>query len=81
MKILADALIVPDYKQETLEIARKARVQEKFEAEVLRLLNSGAIDPNGHNRGLLFGVAVENMADDWLRGNRKNSDYRNLKRF
>ena len=76
-----DNLIIPEFKQGTIELAKKVDVQGKFEAEVLRLLNSGAIDPNDHNRGLLFGVAVENMADDWLRGNRKNSDYRNLKRF
>ena len=81
MKTLADALVVLDFKQGTIKLTRKARVQEKFEAEVLRLLNSGAIDPNDHNRGLLFGAAIENIADNWLRGNRKNSDYRNLKRF
>ncbi len=41
---------------------------DKFFAEVEHLLNSGAVDPENHNRGLLFGVALENLADAYLRG-------------
>ena len=51
----------------------------KFVEEVRRLLKSGAVDPENHSRGLLFGVALENLADDFLRGERKSREYRNLK--
>lgn len=53
----------------------------KFKDEVKRLLNSGAVDPSTISRGLLFGVALENLADTYLRGSRWNSEYRNLIRF
>lgn len=49
--------------------------------EVDRLLRSGAVDPDDHSRGLLIGVAIENMADRWLSGERKTKAYRNLKCF
>lgn len=53
----------------------------KFKDEVKRILSSGAVDPSSISRGLLFGVALENIADAYLRGSRKTSEYRNLIRF
>jgi len=71
------------YKEETLQIAqeRAQDIAEKFYQEVEHLLNSGAVDSEDHNRGLLFGVALENIADGFLRGERKTNSYRNLKHF
>lgn len=71
------------YKQETLEIAkeRAAVVADAFFKEVVRLLNSGAVDSEYHSRGLLFGVAIENIADGYLRGERRSKNYKNLKGF
>ena len=71
------------YETETKEIARE-RAEEllsKFVIEVDRLLKSGAVNTESHSRGLLFGVALENLADDFLRGEKKSKEYRNLKRF
>lgn len=72
-----------DFTQETLEMARKraADLESKFVEEVQRLLRSGAVDPDDHNRAALFGVALENIADDYLRTNRQSATYRALKRF
>ena len=69
------------YSVETMEIAikRGEELHTKFVEEVRRLLKSGAVDPENHSRGLLFGVALENLADDFLRGERKSREYRNLK--
>jgi hypothetical protein len=71
------------YSQETIEIAheRAQNLSEKFIKEVSRLLNSGAVESEHHNRGMLYGVALENLADDFLRGDRKTKEYKNLKHF
>jgi hypothetical protein len=71
------------YQKETVSIAkvRAKQIQKQFLEEVERLLSSGAIDKEKHNRGLLYGVALENIADNFLRGERKNKDYKNLKCF
>ena len=71
------------YQKETVEIADKAAdgISLRFREEVQRLLVSGGLDPDDHSRGLLFGVALENIADDYLRGERKSREYRNLVRF
>lgn len=71
------------YTAETLVLAneRSAGIKEQFVAEVNRLLRSGGVDTANHSRGLLFGVALENIADDFLRGERKSGAYRNLKHF
>lgn len=70
------------YEQETITIAeqRADEIRDKFIEEVKRLLASGAVDRESHSRGLLFGVALENITDGFLRGNR-DKEYRNLKRF
>ena len=72
------------YAAETLIMAeeRTRKLAAEVLVEVDRLLRSGAVDPDDHNRGLLFGVAIENIADRWL-GNteRKSKAYRNLKCF
>jgi hypothetical protein len=76
--------IQTDWAQETLRLAERwsADIGEKFNAEVNRLITSGAIDTlAGCSRGLLFGVALENLADNYLRGERKTKAYLNLKRF
>lgn len=72
-----------DFSSETLDIAEARAyntIASKFIEEVKRLLNSDAIDKEHHNRGLLFGIALENLADDYLRGERKTKEYKNLKR-
>lgn len=71
------------YYDETLEMIklRKYEIAERFEKECLHLLRSGCIDKQNHNRGLLFGVAVENIADNYLSGERNTSNYKNMKRF
>jgi hypothetical protein len=72
-----------NYKEVTLEIAelRAEKLKEKFLEEVKRLLISGALDLENHNRGVLFGVALENIADGYLSGERKSKEYKNLKHF
>jgi hypothetical protein len=71
------------YREETQLLARKRaeEIKDQFLAEVKRLLDSGAIDPDNHSRGLLFGVALENLADDFIRGERISREYKNLRRF
>jgi hypothetical protein len=71
------------YKDETIEIAIKRAddLHTQFVDEVKRLLNSGAVDVDSHSRGLLFGVALENLADGFLRVDRKSKEYKNLKHF
>ena len=71
------------YSAETLLIAeeRKRSIAAEVLVEVDRLLRSGGIDTDNHSRGLVLGVAVENIADKWLRGERKSAAYRNLKCF
>jgi len=77
---------MPEYKYtydaDTLTLANKRadEIAEKFKAEVQHLINSGALD-TCYSRGLLFGVALENVADNFLRGERNAASYRNLKRF
>ena len=71
------------FSRETRKIARERTrdLRAKVLEEVDRLLRSGAVNPDDHSRGLLLGVAVENIAERWLSGERKKADYRNLKRF
>lgn len=64
-----------------LALKRSDDISLSFIAEVNRLLDSGAIDPDTVSRGLLFGTALENVADNYLRGERKTREYRNLKCF
>jgi hypothetical protein len=72
-----------DYYEETLNMIeeRKNYIAEKFKTECIRLLKSGAVDKENHSRGLLFGVAIENIADGYLRGERKTKNYKNLRCF
>jgi hypothetical protein len=71
------------YREETQRLARQRAedIKNGFIAEVLRLLDSGGIDPDSHSRGLLFGVALENLADAFLRGEKTGKAYRHLRRF
>ena len=69
------------YAQGTIEIAIETEWESKIIDEIKRLLSSGAVDPESHNRAMVYGVALENIADNYLRGDRKSRDYRNLKRF
>jgi len=71
------------FSRDTRDIARVrvSHLRQDVLAEVDRLLRCGAVDPDNHNRGLLLGVAVENIADRWLQGEHKKADYRNLKHF
>lgn len=65
---------------ETLEIAMQADIQTKFMQEVTRIILARGDDPD-ESRGLLFGVALENLADSYLRGERKTRNYKNLRSF
>lgn len=69
------------HAQGTIEIARSKDWESIISDEVVRLLNSGAVDQSSHNRAMVIGVALENIADNYLRGDRKTKDYRNLKKF
>jgi hypothetical protein len=71
------------YKEETIVIAidQAEHIKNDFIAEVERLLKYGAIDPEFHSRGILFGVAIENIADGWISSQRKSKEYKNLKMF
>ena len=64
----------------SLASERAADLKARFEAEVSRLIASGSVTSDT-SRGLLFGVALENLADEFLRGERKTKAYRNLIRF
>ena len=70
-----------NYAQETIDIANATDWQAKIIYELKRLLSSGAVDQEFHSRGMLYGVALENVADNYVRGERKSRDYRNLKRI
>ena len=72
-----------EFTRETRKIARErvSKIRKEILAEIDRLLRSGAVDPDHHHRGVLIGVAIENMADRWLMGERKKTDYKNLKHF
>jgi hypothetical protein len=70
------------FEKETLALADAAShdMAVKFRHEVRRLLRSGAIDRDeGCNRAVLFGVAMENLADHWLRGRRSGLPYKAIR--
>ena len=69
------------YAQETIEITRSKDWETIISDEVIRLLNSGAVGKSSHSRAMIIGVALENIADNYLRGDRKMKDYLNLKKF
>ena len=64
----------------TTAYRRKTDITQAFIVEVERLLNSGAIDDTTP-LNMVFGVALENIADNYLRGGRKTTTYRNLTKF
>ena len=76
------------FAQETLRLAREDRagdIAEAFKSEVLRLLECGAVDEDDHNRGMMFGVALENIALRYI-GNIPSSSHdrrtlNNLRKF
>ena len=71
-----------DFYKETIQLAKKRTIQQDFEAEVARLLNSGAIDmERGCHRGILFGIALQNIAANYVRGEDRHPDYRNIKKI
>lgn len=70
------------FYRETMEIVKKANIQQKFEDEVERILISGAIDMDaGCHRGILFGVALQNVAGNYVRGEEKSWIYKNLRKI
>lgn len=73
-----------EFSERTKELAAIVAARDiapKFLDEIDRLLRTGAVDLADHSRGLLFGIALENIADNYLRGDKKTREYRNLKRF
>ena len=69
------------FKDETIEKAITKDVNSDFVNEVKRILNSGCVDPESHNRGLIYGIALENLADEDLSGEKSKKEYKNIKRF
>ena len=69
------------FKDETIEKAITKDVNSDFVNEVKRILNSGCVDPESHNRGLIYGIALENLADEYLRCEKSKKEYKNIKRF
>ena len=71
------------YDAETLLIAeeRLSALKADVIVEVERLLRTGALDGENYSRGLVLGVAIKNVADKWLLGERRKADYHNLKHF
>lgn len=72
----------PSYNDETLTIAHEAAdyLYANFMRQIRHLLSNGEVD-DCHHRGILFGVALESIADGYLRGWRSSRSYRNLKRI
>lgn len=74
------------FLEDTIEIMleRADDIRFQFIEEVMRLLASGAVDAEEHNRGMIFGVALENIADRFLRirpGTPERRAYLKLKKF
>lgn len=69
--------------EEVLALAeeRSKELPRMFLEEVSRIVKTGGFDLENDSRSLLFGVALENLADNFLRGDRKSKTYRNLIRF
>ena len=69
------------FAQKTLEIAREKDWEAAISDEVERLLKSGGLDPSNHHRAMVIGVALENLADGYIRGERATKAYKNMTRF
>lgn len=71
-----------NFADETILISqdRALDITKAFLVEVERIVRSGGVDPEDHNRAMVFGVALENIADAYLRGDRNTPEYRNMKR-
>ena len=63
-----------------LAIEQSEMIAETFVEEVNRLLKSGAVSEQS-NASVLFGVALENIAADFIGSQRKSDEYKNLKHF
>lgn len=68
------------YEKRTLELAkeRAGQIAERFQSEVKLLLQHPEVDPHRHNRGMLFGIALEKVADKLIL-NRNDPFYRKLR--
>lgn len=77
------------YESETIDIAvlRAEEIKGQFLKEVRRLLATGAIDREHHDRRILFGVALQNITDGFmpLGGSKEGREgfkvWNNLRRF
>jgi len=73
------------HMDETIRIAEEISrdLGPTFYAEVRRLLDSGAVDKNNHYRGAIFAVALENMANNFMRSQMGAAfrEYENLQKF
>ena len=70
------------FYKETMGIIKKVNIQQKLEDEVERILNSGAIDmEEGCHRGILIGIALQNIAANYVRGEERHFDYKNIKKI
>jgi hypothetical protein len=55
-----------------------SNIQQKFEKEVNRIIHSGMCDVVNTPLNIIFGVALENIADTYLRGDKKTKTYKEL---
>lgn len=68
--------------KETMKLLEGRDFNMAMKEEVERILKSGAIDMNiGCTRNILFGVALENLSDNYLRGERKYRFYNDTKKI
>ena len=67
---------------ETKALAERQTVtlREKFLEEVERLCRTGAVGETT-SRALIFGVALENLADNYLGRAKCSREHRNLRKF
>jgi hypothetical protein len=70
-------------QEEILKLAeeRLKGINDRFMKNVKYLLESGCIDTEYIDVGLLFGVAMEKIVDGYLINKRRTKDYRNMKKF
>lgn len=73
-------MIMEKYAQETVEISRSKDWQFIIDSEINRILRSGLVNQSTHSRAMVIGVALENIADHYLRGDRKSKEYRNMRK-
>ena len=72
-----------EYDVETMRIAevRAAEISAQFLSRTRMLIDAGCLQESGYSRGVLFGAVLEDIADGFIRGERKTETYKNIKKF